>query len=228
MVLPGGILIASLLGSTHCVAMCGGLVVNLAQGNKALILYHFGRLLSYMILGALAGALGGFLVGNSVTAAMSWATSLIFAAILIAAGIRRFQGRSLHFKLPLSLSTLFARALGFAQRKKIAWLSPFALGFLSAFLPCGGLYTFVVTASATKSATLGAASLSLFWLGTVPALSAIPSFLNRASSKLQLNTPKLSGAMLVALGLFSLSLHAAPLFSPSSQAMAPPCPLHKH
>jgi sulfite exporter TauE/SafE len=49
---------ASLLGSSHCVSMCSPIAITVNNDNGYLSLYHFGRLLSYLLLGVLAGYFG--------------------------------------------------------------------------------------------------------------------------------------------------------------------------
>ena len=55
---PLGVFIASLLGSSHCVTMCGPIAVTVNNNFGHMSLYHIGRLLSYLTLGALAGLIG--------------------------------------------------------------------------------------------------------------------------------------------------------------------------
>ena len=60
--LPGLVFAISLLGSMHCVGMCGGLIMALPQQPRVLVSYHLGRWLGYLSLGALAGLAGDFLL----------------------------------------------------------------------------------------------------------------------------------------------------------------------
>ena len=222
--LTGGILVTSLLGSGHCAAMCGGLVLNFAKSGRAMAVYHLGRLFSYSLLGALAGALGGLALSISNTASVQWTSSLVFAGLLILVGVRRIQGKPLHINMPKFVGPRFQHVFGRALQRSDSMGSVFAVGFLSALLPCGWLYTFVLAATTTKSAWLGAASLALFWLGTVPALSVTHFLFEKIFRKLKWSSPRYSGAMLVLLGVFSLGLHAAPLLSPQSDPTE--CPMH--
>lgn len=236
-ILPGGILIASLLGSAHCVGMCGGLVISFAKDAKGLALYHFGRLMSYAALGAIAGMLGSTVFNTPISRQMPWIASVLFGILLIVVGLRRLTGKPLHLILPHFIANGASRLMARSVRNTNARTGVFLLGALSAFLPCGWLYTFVLAAAATKSPLLGATSLTLFWAGTVPALSAAPMLFNKLTARIRAITPKLSGALMIGLGLFSLSLHASMLFTAvsvpvisaqGSQApiSAPSCPLH--
>ncbi|MBI3556271.1 MAG: sulfite exporter TauE/SafE family protein [Deltaproteobacteria bacterium] len=231
-ILPSGILVASLLGSAHCVGMCGGLVISFVKDTKSLGLYHLGRLLSYASLGAIAGALGNSILNAPISKQLPWVASTAFGILLIGVGVRRLSGKPLHLLFPKSVSLISANLIQRSLRGSSA-IGVFTLGALSAFLPCGWLYTFVLGATATKSAILGAAALSLFWLGTVPALSAAPALFNRFTTKIRGFTPKISAALMIGLGLFSLSLHASALIDsalspPKTRptTLAPSCPLH--
>jgi sulfite exporter TauE/SafE len=230
-ILPSGILIASLLGSAHCVSMCGGLVISFAKDAKSLALYQFGRLLSYALLGALAGALGNAIFKASFARQAPWISSVIFGLVLILTGVRRLSGKSLHITLPKLLSTTSSKLISRVLKHTESHSGVFLLGALSALLPCGWLYTFVLAASATKSAALGAASLTLFWVGTVPALSAVPMVFNKTTGKVRRVNPRIAGALMISLGLFALSMHATSLFAVAHDTDAkefspPTCLLH--
>lgn len=232
-ILPGGILIASLLGSAHCVGMCGGLVISFAKDAKGLFLYHLGRLVSYALLGAVAGALGHTVFQASMAKQVPWIASAIFGLILIFVGVRRLSGRSLHIALPKFLSNASGKLIIRVLKHTESHTGVFLLGALSALLPCGWLYTFVLAASATKSAILGAASLALFWVGTVPALSVAPIAFNKMTVRMRQMMPKIAGGLMIGLGLFALSLHASSLLANlhDTQVQQPanaPCPLHHH
>ncbi|HTL11913.1 MAG TPA: sulfite exporter TauE/SafE family protein, partial [Bdellovibrionota bacterium] len=139
--LPIAVLATSLMGSAHCAAMCGPLVLSVARSPRALIAYHLGRLASYGILGALAGALGAGVVDLTPATWMSRMSSALIAAVLILFGISLWRGRGVSlFRIPPRRLAGVQRASGFR---------PGVTGFLSAFLPCGWLHTFVVGAVAT-------------------------------------------------------------------------------
>ena len=92
----GAAIIVGLLGSSHCIGMCGGIVAALnlgltdEAGNKpaSLLLYHLGynggRITSYLLVGLLAGSLGAGLVGLGVS---PLAGKLLAAAFMIALGL---------------------------------------------------------------------------------------------------------------------------------------------
>ncbi|MBI3541883.1 MAG: sulfite exporter TauE/SafE family protein [Deltaproteobacteria bacterium] len=235
-IVPLAILAASLLGSGHCVAMCGGLTLMFARTRRTAAAYHFGRLLSYAGLGALAGALGQAALGTRVFAVLPWLTTAAIALPLLYLGVARLSGRSMHLRLPTAL-TRVVRAL-WPKRPGDSVGSSLTVGLLSAFLPCGWLYGFVLAAAVTQSAALGAVSLALFWAGTLPALASASLLLTKLLRPLGRLAPRFSGALLIVAALFTVAVRATPLVSslerkagaPQAldQGMGASCPFHHH
>ena len=171
--------VAGLLGSGHCFAMCGGIAGSLgamAVGRTASIRsavdFNLGRLLSYMLLGALAGGLVGF-TGKVVQLQSVGQWLRLATATLVALVGMRFlfnwsgldiieRGGALVWKriLPLAIKA--------GHRKD--WAGRFALGLCWGFLPCGLVYTLLLTAASTGVASGGAATMLAFGLGTLPAM----------------------------------------------------------
>jgi sulfite exporter TauE/SafE len=89
---------------------------------------------------------------------------------------------------------------------------------LSGFLPCGWLWAFVVTAAGTGSAMKGAAVMTAFWAGTVPALLAVGLGAQLVSAPLRRHAPAVTAVLLVCLGLYAI------LGRPASVDAA----IHKH
>ncbi|MCP5024020.1 MAG: sulfite exporter TauE/SafE family protein [bacterium] len=222
------VLIASLVGSPHCVGMCGPLVAMAMRGQDGAgsgalghLGYHGGRLVSYLILGLAAGALGGTLnLGGSLLGFQRIAITAS-AIFLIVFGLhqllkfwapaRRFLPRRRPGKGPGPLSRLY-----FALNKRPGAVHPTmratSLGLLSALLPCGWLYAFAAVAAGTGSAPLGALAMSAFWIGTVPLLGAFGLGMKRLLGPLERHLPVATALLLVACGLLVLSgrMQAAP------------------
>lgn len=197
------VLSASLAGSFHCVAMCGGLTaIASGESKKSLYAYHFARLLGYLLLGSAAGYLGHQLVDQEFSQVLSWASAGLIALALIISGINLFRGRSLHISgfTGKLIRKLVPSAMKLTGAKRAA-----SIGISSVFLPCGWLYTFVVAAASTQSLWAGGAVLLAFWMGTLPALLASGLGLNFAFSKLQGFTRTSVAILLVILGIATLS-----------------------
>lgn len=240
------VIVASLLGSLHCVGMCGGLVSFYAGGDAAPrgarwaahAAYHLTRLAAYAALGASAGQLGAVLdlaghrVGLAEVGAFTAGVSVLgWGAWVLLRRSRRSPLSSLG-RAPAARPGLFRRLeLCFATLAHRVRLRPplwraSALGLSSALLPCGWLYAFVVLAAAAGSAGRGALLLAAFWAGTVPALLGLGLGIERLSQPLRAYLPRLSAALLVAVGLMTLASRwplSRPAEGTSSESVAPSC-----
>jgi sulfite exporter TauE/SafE len=175
--LLSAVLAASLLGSAHCVGMCGPFAMMASRDRTwvTLPMYHAGRLLTYTLLGALAGVLGA-----RIDVLGSWLGWTSMAARLAGASLVAWAiYRLLQFWRPSRWPTV---GLPIAQtltrlRPKLAGLAPapraMAIGGLTTLLPCGWLYIYVIVAAGAASAAAGSMVMLAFWLGTLPALSAL-------------------------------------------------------
>jgi sulfite exporter TauE/SafE len=218
------VLAASVLGSLHCVGMCGGLVAfySASEGAPAArwaphAAYHSLRLLAYVSLGALAGGLGSALDHVGARAGLGDLGVFVAALALLSWAVPRLLGRR-RSSPPLALGRAPARRapylerltalfVALAQRARRApplWRAS-ALGLASALLPCGWLYAFVVLAAGTGSATAGAALLLAFWLGTVPALLGLGVGLNRLSASVRARLPRVSVALVLAVCVLNIA-----------------------
>lgn len=212
------VLIASLLGSAHCVGMCGGIIaccIGQSELSSRLtqVLYHLGRLFTYLILGALAGYLGqtvdhwGDLLGIQRIAAIGSGILLIASGVIkllrsnTRLGPNKFSALTTGSKF---LTTLYA--LVFRSAKLPNWgLRAFLIGALSTLLPCGWLYSFVAVAAGSSSAFNGTLIMLAFWLGTVPALSFFGSVTGVLTGRAQRYIPSVTATLLIVAGLFALS-----------------------
>jgi len=239
MMLPS-VVVASVLGSLHCVGMCGGLVSFYAGGEAASsgtrwgahAAYHLTRLVAYTVLGASAGAFGAALdragagVGMADLGALAAASVILFwgaqkllaragRARLLQIGSAPSVWRSLLRRLETAFATLAQRA-----RQRPPAIRAGMLGLSSALLPCGWLYGFVVMAAGTGSWDRGALLLGAFWVGTVPALLGLGLGVERLSQSLRDHVPRLSVALLLLVCLFNVASRWPLLGSPGGLASA--------
>ena len=191
----GGLLLSlfltGLLGSvTHCVGMCGPFVIAqtgaVLEGVPAgqmrewhrvkgglLLPYHFGRMTTYVALGAVAGGLFGLLPDGRF-AAIFGAALLILAAI----GFIGYALPRLGLKLPFSLGTNAAWA-GLVERvakplfaRPVGWRG-YLLGVSLGFIPCGLVYAALAASAASGDALAGTFAMAAFAVGTMPALMGL-------------------------------------------------------
>ena len=165
-----------LLGGTHCIGMCGGIVGALSLGagtRPALHLaYNSGRIVSYVLAGAFAGALGGVSLALSGQLPLRIILYVLANLMLVALGLylmgitralafsERFGQKLWRHVQPLTRRFLPARTVAQA----------FPLGLLWGWLPCGLVYSALVTALSSGSALHGAGLMLAFGLGTLPNL----------------------------------------------------------
>lgn len=205
----GLVFLVGLLTSTHCIGMCGGIL--LAQTTDALgvtgrskrgliasAAYNGGRVVSYTAVGALCGALGAVITytPNIKSMAFTVAGALVLLIGLRMAGI--LPGlRSAETELPGACSLNARTRRRFAGR-------PLIIGLLTGVMPCGALSAMWLCAMSSGSAARGALVMLVFSLGTVPLLflfGALQSFLPRGWMKYIV---KGSAVLVVTLGLSML------------------------
>lgn len=209
------VFLIGLLGGTHCVAMCGGIVGALTvqmpgQSTRQWPLhlaYNLGRITTYTVLGGVLGAVGStgmlfaevlpvqlvlYVLANLMLVALGlYLTGLtqVLAPIERAGHVvwRRIQ--------PLTSRFLPARSVGRAL----------PLGLLWGFLPCGLVYSVLTTALVTGSAGRGAGLMLAFGLGTLPNL-LLAGMLFKHFRDLTRNTRirMVAGLLVMGFGLFGL------------------------
>lgn len=203
---------ASLVGSPHCAGMCGPFVCFYAAGpgtsRGAHAAYNAGRLVSYLLLGALAGVLGARLDAAGELAGISRGAAIVSGALMVAWGASQIAA-VYGLRTGVSLAPLpLKQALGGMLKRlqgRPAVVRAGATGLLTTLLPCGWLYAFVATAAGTGSVATGIMVMAAFWLGTLPALVAVGAGVQRLAGPFARRLPVVSAAALVVLGLLSIS-----------------------
>jgi sulfite exporter TauE/SafE len=209
------VFLASVLGSLHCVGMCGGFVAfysgaDGSAGARRLAshgAYSGGRLVAYSLLGMAAGSIGaaldlaGSMAGIQRIAAIVAGVVMVLwgvLALLSIGGVKIFRHGS-----GSSISTWLKRGISLVgQRPPLVKAA--TVGLLSGVLPCGWLWAFVVTSAGTGSPWRGVAVMAAFWAGTVPALLALGLGAQLISVPLRRHIPAVTALILVALGLYAI------------------------
>ncbi len=206
--IPLAILIASLMGSMHCVSMCSPIAIVVKNRNGNLFLYHTGRLLSYLVLGILAGFLGDRFLNNGYHYVTVFSV-IALSFFLIYSGYRILWERNFHWELPSGVKAVIYLPMKWAFKRNRYVMST-AVGVVNGFIPCGWVYLFVIGSVAAADPLSGALLISFFWLGTVPALTVFPVFSDKLMGRFPVKAYKLAGVLLILTGIFNLGYHFIP------------------
>lgn len=237
MTLLAGVLLASLMGSIHCAAMCGGFVCAYAGTPSARgfanlpahLAYNGGRLVSYLALGLGAGAIGARVDDLGRVAGTGRGAAVLAGALMVAWALTTIAA-SLGVRVPGTLAPAWLqRTLGSAllvMRDEPPVARAGLTGLLTTILPCGWLYTFVVTAGGTGSPVAGAGTMLAFWIGTVPMLLAVGFGAQRLLGPLARRLPLVAATLVLVLGLLSIAgrVHPPTMHSGAAMRMTPATP----
>lgn len=208
------IFVVGLLGGTHCVGMCGGIVGALAVqtggGRIAWSLhlgYNLGRIFSYVLAGTMVGAIGSLSMAFGPVASVQLAFYIAANLMLVALGfylmgftralaVTERAGQHLWNRIR-PLTTRFVPARSLAQAVP--------LGMLWGWLPCGLVYSVLATAMVSGSATRGAIAMLAFGLGTLPNLLLAGILFSRFRRFAQAPAARaLSGLLVLGFGIWGL------------------------
>lgn len=187
--------LAGLVGSPHCVGMCGGFA---GLAADAPVGYHAGRLTTYALLGALAGTVGSIIPGPPwVSAAVAAAMVLWFSA--------RLAGLLPEKHMP-ALPGVTRAGAWLAGREGIA--GRYALGAVTALLPCGLVWAALGLAVASGHPGTGALAMLAFGAGTIPLLGGLAVGLRTLAARGRGARLALAALVLV-VGLWSIGTRTA-------------------
>ncbi|MEM9363082.1 MAG: sulfite exporter TauE/SafE family protein [Bacteroidota bacterium] len=175
--LLGSAIVFGLLGSLHCLGMCGPIAFLLPvdqQNNwrKAgqLFLYHGGRLLAYGIIGLLFGVLGKGVALFGIQQKLSILAGVVMV-VLVVWPRSGWKSSSLAAPMYRVIASVKSK-LGTELKKKTADTF-LTIGFLNGFLPCGLVYMATVGAIAMGDPIESGLYMVLFGVGTIPLMTAV-------------------------------------------------------
>lgn len=207
------VFLIGLLGGTHCIGMCGGIVGALTvhtPGSRQWpihLAYNLGRISSYALAGAALGAVGnaGLLLNDALPVQMTLyvlANLMLVALGLYLVGVP--QGLTF---LERGGQRVWARIQPLTRRFLPATSVSRALplGMLWGFLPCGMVYSVLTTALLTGNSLRGAGLMLAFGLGTLPNLLLAGFLLRRFRDIVQGRAVRLaSGLLVLGFGVWGL------------------------
>lgn len=187
--------LTGLLTSIHCVSMCGAInliaILNQNSQNRfeRPLKYNLGRLISYTILGGIAGLLGSILTINNI----------ISGIIITLAGLAMFV-------MSLEMLGLFRiPRIKFLTPKHKKTSNPFLIGLLNGLMPCGPLQAMQLYALSTSSMLKGALSMLLFGLGTMPLMLLTGVIFTNLKTKNKILINNIASVLILVLSIFMLN-----------------------
>ena len=197
--------ILGLLGSLHCLGMCGPIAfmlpvdrTNHFKSGMQSSIYHGARILAYGLMGALLGLIGS---GINLFGAQQKLSIAIGALMILLVVIPFNKFAKVKLTAPLYRAVAYLKsALGASFQKKTtdAFLT---IGFLNGFLPCGLVYMALLGATAMGSSSGGFLYMVLFGIGTIPLMTFAIYFGNVIKSSMKERIRRLIPVFVVIIGM---------------------------
>lgn len=171
-------MVTGMLGSLHCIGMCGPLALALPLGNRGpaarftgTLLYNTGRALTYTLLGLVMGLIGQSFALFGLQQYLSIAAGVLIILFLVVSrkkGVASSRGLAPFFT---SVRTRIGRLFSSESNGAI-----FIIGMLNGLLPCGLVYIALASATATGDILESMVFMAFFGLGTLPAMWTLAFF----------------------------------------------------
>lgn len=215
-----------LLGSIHCLGMCGPIAFALPVHKRSNLgrlagnlSYQFGRVSGYALIGLLFGLLGKALFLSGLQQRLSLVAGVLMLVAVIFPKMIRKNTR---------ISAVLYKAVGWLKQllgiylKRKSFQALYVVGFLNAFLPCGLVYFALVGALATGDLAQGVLYMAVFGLGTLPMMISTMFAKDLMKLSFRNSIQKLIPYMLVLIGILfvlrGLGL-GIPYISPTNGAL---------
>lgn len=217
-----------LIGSLHCIGMCGPIAVSLPLGSRSFVdraygglLYNFGRTITYGIMGAIFGLLGK---GIEMAGFQQWA-SILLGVVMILSVLFPFLfknrlntnsfGQGVTTKLVTKLKALFSNH----TKNNLLFI-----GLLNGLLPCGLVYVAIAGAINTNDVVAGILFMVAFGLGTIPLLLTVSLVGHMIGSAMKRKLNRIIPVFIIILGIIfilrGMSL-GIPFISPKDKMLTP-------
>lgn len=172
------IALGGLLGSSHCLGMCGPFAITIGLGTRSWssglarqLAYSFGRLFTYSCAGAVVGYGGLRIAGRGSSFGYLQAAFCVLAGILlIVQGLMSLNllPRFAAHKSPNLACGALRNFGGLLRSRRLSHV--FLAGLFTGFLPCGLVYAYLALAASTADLLHGWATMAVFGAGTIPAM----------------------------------------------------------
>lgn len=217
-----------LAGSAHCVGMCGPLALALPGRNRGRLsiwlgstLYNIGRILTYMLIGAIFGFAGRklYFAGLQKWTAIIAGIVMILMVLLPMLFSRAGAWNGIFTRGANTLIGRFRKLFKSGNKASLI-----GIGLLNGLLPCGLVYVAVAGAIHTKSVGEGAIYMLAFGLGTFPMMMAVSLAGSMISLRMRAFVNKIAPYVVMLLGVLFIVRGLAlgiPYLSPKSSALVP-------
>jgi sulfite exporter TauE/SafE len=198
-------LMLGLMGSFHCVGMCGPIAIALPLKNDSWfsrifggVLYNLGRAITYALMGLVFGLVGQ---GLKLGGFQQW-VSIIMGAVMVLSVFFPwlFRGRVNFDKIVGKYVSGLKTRFGYLFSAR-SYQSLLIIGLLNGLLPCGLVYMAIAGAIATANVVHGILFMFVFGLGTLPLLLLVSLAGNVISTGLRNKVRKIIPVVIVIIGL---------------------------
>lgn len=241
--------LGGLLGSSHCVGMCGGFAVGIGAGAATWRMnllrqstYGVGRIFTYTALGSAAGYFGRRVTASTTLFDLQSLLAVLTGVLLVVQGVRSagliawFRERFGRGSPSPALAVPRTRAVAppCFRRGMIGTLlsapgvtGPFLAGVMTGFLPCGLVYAMLALAAGSGGLAAGCLTMLCFGLGTLPLMTAVGLGTSLVGLEGRRRMLQLAAWCVVAVGCLSLVRGASAWTAAREQPTAAPpaCPL---
>ncbi len=198
-------LILGLMGSFHCVGMCGPIAIALPLNNDTWLtrilgslVYNSGRTLTYAFMGMIFGIIG---MGLKMSGLQQWVSILMGIIMVLSVLLPAFFRKSHFYHNTITRFTQFLRNHFHRLFMIRSYTSLFAIGVLNGFLPCGLVYIAIAGALATGDLVRGTLFMVWFGVGTIPMLFVLNIAGNVLSSRLRTAIRRIIPLVIVLIGI---------------------------
>ena len=210
--------VIGLLTSVHCIAMCGG--INLSQclptgesdecdkkGTAFLpaIFYNLGRVISYTVIGFLLGLIGRLIGGGmsvGIPTVLQGILKIIAGVLMVVMGINMLGIFTWLRRCNPRIPNFIAKKIGVKKSKATR---PLVVGLLNGLMPCGPLQSMQILALGSANPFVGALSMLLFSLGTVPLMLGVGSLVSALGKRFTRVVMNIGAVLVTVLGFAMLA-----------------------
>lgn len=204
----GAVFAGSLLGSAHCVGMCGGLAAAIGTTQRSFwptfarqLVYTAGRIFTYSFLGAVAG-FAGLSLSQFETRLLGAQQVFSFAAglIMLLVGLSVLGWLPFKSKGPVGTAGKLCAPIFNHFLNGRGWFGYFAAGLATGFLPCGLVYAFLAMAVASANVGQGMLLMACFGAGTAPAMLLVGCGSSLLSHQLRTRVFRVAACFMIVMG----------------------------